>query len=145
MMPRVHPFLGIHSDDRARSLDIVIAVPRGIEKGSPDWPGLFWRYAYVHPIARAASSPTWLPFDRGRLTRVRHFGVRVALRGDLLTVWPPDRPSVAAHADGSPWSWSESAITTIAIGNALATATQVRQLIDLAVRAFNHEPGGRSR
>lgn len=141
----VFPFLGIYDDDDARAVDIVIAVPRGIEKGSPDWPGLFWRFAYVHPVNRSASIETWLPFQHGRLTRIRHFGVRVALVGDMLTVWPPDRPSIAATPIGTQWNWLGDRIQKIPLGNALTPARTVRRAVEIAVRNFNHEAGARSR
>lgn len=135
-MPIIHPFLAIHDDDIAAPRCVVVALPCGRERGDAQRPGMFWRYAYVHPTIRATSVFTWMPFEHGRLTRIRHFGVRATLRGDRLIIWPPDRRSIAGHIDGARWDWQSDRIESIPIGNALTSARVVRRPIDFALRAF---------
>lgn len=133
MQETVRPFLGLLDGFDEIAANVVVAIPRGIERGAPQWPGCFWRYAFVSDLTPLR----WLPFTQGRLTRLIHFGVRVdysALRAALI-IHPADpRLARAAHVDGRARPWASDRRETI------ETHKPLHRAIDAAVRAFVRDP-----
>jgi hypothetical protein len=133
MQETVRPFLGLLDGFDEIAANTVVAIPRGIERGAPQWPGCFWRYAFVSDLTPLA----WLPFTQGRLTRLLHFGVRVdyAAARHVLIVHPADpKLARAGHIDGALRPWASDRREEIAIHPRLHRA------IDAAVRAFVRDP-----
>lgn len=130
---KVRPFLGVLDGFEAHASNVVVAVPRGIEAGSAQWPGMFWRYCFVHDLA----APRWRAFTSGRLTRLLHFGVRVDYCRPRLIIHPAD-PNLARakHSDGRAWPWSSTASETLIT----CAHPSVDRAIALAVRAYMADP-----
>lgn len=132
-MQNVSPFLGLLDGFEECAANVVVAIPRGIERGAPQWPGCFWRFAFVSNTTPLA----WRPFTRGRLSRLIHFGVRVdySAARHVLIVHPADPKLLrAAHVDGSPRPWARDHREEI------ATHAALRPAIDKAVRTFVRDP-----
>lgn len=133
MQETVRPFLGLLDGFDEIAANVVVAIPRGIEIGAPQWPGCFWRYAFVSVVHR----PAWLPFTSGRLTRLIHFGVRVdySAAHHTLIVHPAD-PNLAraGHASGAPRPWASERREEI------ATHAHLHRAITASVRAFMRDP-----